>query len=226
MPQHSVQVAFPARGGAAFHIMKYKVTNADYAAFLAATGWKPQEVAGWLRHWTKDKAVPAGLGARPVVWVSRGDAAAFCSAHGARLPHEWEWQFSAQGNDGRRWWVWHAPSLRQTPRFLHGLHLVPPPIHLALHVEAALTPQSRRARPHRPWGMLDDNETLGYTHRPNVSHAVPMPAPPVVSAYPAGASAAGVEALVGSVAEWTDVCECSAAPLSRPRLCFVDPTYF
>lgn len=56
-----------------------------------------------------------------------------------------------------------------------------------------------------PWGAVGDNDTWGYTHRPNVSHAMTMPPPTAVDAYPSGASPLGVEAMVSGVREWTDV---------------------
>ena len=36
-----------------------------------------------------------------VRWVSRRDAEAYCRHFGKRLPHTWEWQYAAQGSDGR-----------------------------------------------------------------------------------------------------------------------------
>jgi len=54
----------------------------------------------YQRDW-KNGTFPEGWDNRPVTWVSLEDARAYAQWAGKRLPHEWEWQFAAQGTDGR-----------------------------------------------------------------------------------------------------------------------------
>jgi len=84
----------------AFCIDRYPVTNAQYQAFLDATGYRPQDERNFLRHW-QGKTPPRGWENKPVTWVSIEDSRAFARWAGKRLPHEWEWQYAAQGLDGR-----------------------------------------------------------------------------------------------------------------------------
>jgi iron(II)-dependent oxidoreductase len=83
-----------------FYIDKYPVTNAQYKRFLDATHYHPSNDLNFLRDW-KNGTYPPGSENRPVTWVSMEDARAFAAWTGKRLPHEWEWQYAAQGNDGR-----------------------------------------------------------------------------------------------------------------------------
>jgi len=83
-----------------FWIDKYPVTNAQYKKFLDATHYQPQDNLNFLRDW-KNGTYPAGWDNKPVTWVSLEDARAYASWAGKRLPHEWEWQYAAQGTDGR-----------------------------------------------------------------------------------------------------------------------------
>lgn len=78
------------------------VTNAQFAAFLAAGGYKPRQAHNFLRHWSGGTP-PPGKGDHPVVWVDLDDARAYAKWAGKRLPFEEEWQYAAQGNDGREW---------------------------------------------------------------------------------------------------------------------------
>ncbi len=83
-----------------FLIDKYPVTNAEFKRFLDATHYHPKDDLNFLRDW-KDGLYPAGWENRPVTWVSLEDAGAYAAWAGKRLPHEWEWQYAAQGTDGR-----------------------------------------------------------------------------------------------------------------------------
>jgi len=83
-----------------FYIDKYPVTNAEFKKFLDSTHYHPKDDLNFLRDW-KDGSYPAGWGNKPVTWVSQEDARAYASWAGKRMPHEWEWQYAAQGTDGR-----------------------------------------------------------------------------------------------------------------------------
>ncbi|MHB8655895.1 MAG: formylglycine-generating enzyme family protein [Terriglobia bacterium] len=83
-----------------FYIDKYPVTNAEFKKFVDATRYHPVDDHNFLRDW-KNGTYPEGWGDKPVTWVSLEDARAYASWAGKRLPHEWEWQYAAQGTDGR-----------------------------------------------------------------------------------------------------------------------------
>jgi formylglycine-generating enzyme required for sulfatase activity len=106
---------------AAYGITRTPITNAQYAAFIAATGYPAPNVdeATWrgyrLVHpyarrrpyaWIGGKP-PPGLERHPVVMVSHGDAMAYAAWLRAetgmawRLPSEIEWEKAARGSDGR-----------------------------------------------------------------------------------------------------------------------------
>ncbi|WP_426690561.1 formylglycine-generating enzyme family protein [Rhodanobacter ginsengiterrae] len=84
----------------AFFIDRTPVTNAQFREFLDASGWQPRDAHNFLRHW-RDGAPLPGWDNKPVTWVSIEDARAYAVWAGKRLPREWEWQYAAQGSDGR-----------------------------------------------------------------------------------------------------------------------------
>ncbi len=86
----------------AFYMDKYPVTNEDFYNFLIATHYKPTDPTNFLKHW-KDGKYPVGMANYPVVWVSLEDARAYAKWAKKRLPTEIEWQYAAQGKDGRLW---------------------------------------------------------------------------------------------------------------------------
>ncbi len=83
-----------------FYMDKYPVTNAEFKKFLDATHYHPADEGNFLRDWTNG-SYPEGWANKPVTWVSLDDARAYAKWAGKRLPHEWEWQYAAQGTDGR-----------------------------------------------------------------------------------------------------------------------------
>lgn len=83
-----------------FWIDKYPVTNAEFKKFMDATHYHPQDALNFLQDW-KNGSYPDGWANRPVTWVSQEDARAYAAWAGKRLPHEWEWQYAAQGADQR-----------------------------------------------------------------------------------------------------------------------------
>jgi formylglycine-generating enzyme required for sulfatase activity len=78
------------------------VTHAQFAEFLKGSAYRPRHPENFLKHWTNG-VPPVGMEDHPVVHVDLGDARAYARWAGKRLPTEEEWQFAAQGADGRRY---------------------------------------------------------------------------------------------------------------------------
>ncbi len=112
-----------------YWIAKYPVTNAQFAMFIDAGGYKTEKwwtKEGWLkcqegwhddggwkasgtawtepRYWTDERFVGND---KPVVGISWYEAVAFClwlietTGENIMLPTEAQWQYAAQGDDGR-----------------------------------------------------------------------------------------------------------------------------
>jgi formylglycine-generating enzyme required for sulfatase activity len=83
-----------------YYMAKTPVTNAQYAAFVKASGH------GLPRHWW-GRNPPSGKEDHPVVYVSWHDAVAYCNwlaevtGKAYRLPSGAEWEKGARGTDGR-----------------------------------------------------------------------------------------------------------------------------
>jgi formylglycine-generating enzyme required for sulfatase activity len=107
--EHRMQIA-------SFYIDEYPVTNAGFKEFLDASHYHPKDDLNFLRDW-KNGSYPDGWANKPVTWVSIEDARAYARWAGKRLPHEWEWQYAAQGqgNLGYPWGNIYQPSMVPTP---------------------------------------------------------------------------------------------------------------
>jgi formylglycine-generating enzyme required for sulfatase activity len=95
-PEHTVRVA-------PFWLGRYPVTNAQYLAYLRATGSERRPSTWYLG------AYPWDRGNHPVCGVSAEDADAYAAwltketGHPYRLPTEAEWEHAAKGPDGREY---------------------------------------------------------------------------------------------------------------------------
>jgi formylglycine-generating enzyme required for sulfatase activity len=105
-----------------FHMDRYPVTNRQFAEFVKAASYRPADDHNFLKDW-KDGQYPAGWDNRPVTWVSLEDARAYASWAGKRLPHEWEWQYAAQGLDHRTYPWGDRPCDECAPPEDHGREL-------------------------------------------------------------------------------------------------------
>ena len=105
------------------------VTNAQYAAFLAQSGYAPTDGYNFLRDWGAGaRTPPAGWEQKPVTWVDLLDARAFCAAAGKRLPHDWEFQYIAQSGNAGQLYPWGDAWVEaNVPRQQNGTVRPPPP---------------------------------------------------------------------------------------------------
>lgn len=108
-----------------FYMDIFPVTTTNYSEFLTETGYRPFESYLWLKNWNltsqlQQPVPPASIADMPVTWVGLNEARMYCKWKGGRLPHEWEWQYAAQGTDGRLYPWGNTKDNTRLPPFNHG----------------------------------------------------------------------------------------------------------
>jgi gamma-glutamyl hercynylcysteine S-oxide synthase len=108
-----------------FYIDQTPVTNSQFKQFVDVAHYHPADDHNFLKDW-KNGSFPAGWENKPVTWVSLEDARAYAAWAGKRLPHEWEWQYAAQGLDERTYPWGDDWSKESVPEFDKGRDMAPP----------------------------------------------------------------------------------------------------
>jgi formylglycine-generating enzyme required for sulfatase activity len=178
----------------AFWIARYPVTNAQYAAFVEATGQSAP------RSWQGNRP-PPGAGNHPVVSITWDDATAYCQwwngqMRGARLLL-WQGGRAEIAHQIPQQWMVRLPTSVEWEKAARGGLLIP---------SADGQGQVENPLPRRiyPWGdtwQLSTPGQPGDETRCNVSESDIGSTTPV-GMYPSGASPYGLLDMAGNVWEW------------------------
>lgn len=184
-----------------FYMDKYPVTNEEFKKFVDATHYRPKDDLNYLNDW-KNGTFPDGAASRPVTWVSIEDAREYAKWAGKRLPHEWEWQYAAQGTDGR---LYPWGNCDWQPVFNHitsaaaALPANQMPAAPGPNANRSLVPTPPSSIPACNWGPDPKNAPAALS-----DHGRILGPTSDVNAHPNGASPFGVMDMVGNVWQWTD----------------------
>ncbi len=108
VPQHKVNLS-------SYQISKYEITNAQYRAFIHATGRPSPKGLQGQEIWNDDNF---NNDTQPVVGVTWFDAQAFAEWIGASLPTEAQWERAARGINRRIYpWGDEIPKIRHHANF-------------------------------------------------------------------------------------------------------------
>ncbi|CAB4705638.1 MAG: SUMF1/EgtB/PvdO family nonheme iron enzyme [Actinobacteria bacterium] len=99
---------------APYRLSRTPVTNAQYLAYVEATG---APAPGCF----DGGSIPPGEADVPVTYVTFAEAVAFCAWAGVRLPTEIEWEAAARGGDDRLWPWGDLPPTAAHARFAAGI---------------------------------------------------------------------------------------------------------
>ena len=123
----------------AFHLDVYPATCAEYAAYVAASGYAPSDAHNYLKNWANG-SYPPGYAKKPVTYISAAEGRAFCAWQGKRLPLSYEWQYAAQGGDSTRVYPWgDAPTQANYPVQSHA-RTIPGPEDVDAHAPGGCSP--------------------------------------------------------------------------------------
>ncbi|MEI8198370.1 MAG: SUMF1/EgtB/PvdO family nonheme iron enzyme, partial [Phycisphaerae bacterium] len=126
-----------------YFIDTYPVSNEQFKQFVDATKYHPRDDYNFLRDW-KNSTYPEGWAQKPVTWVSQEDARAYAAWAGKRLPHETEWQYAAQGGDGRLYPWGNTPNAEAIPPACTDKDVLRPPTDVDVFPKGA-----------SPFGVMD-----------------------------------------------------------------------